>query len=353
MAEEPGTGSEASNGWGCSSLHSFAGIRKGIASASTNQRDAGPCASAGELLAAKLAAPVTRPASLVGFCGAETAVPAWDEESSLSTGARPQRRRRRRRGFTTSTPLRRAIGRPKVTEASLITQDHCERPYHDAQPHLVRAAAWIIPQAMPKTCDSTAPSRPTAYIRPQCAQATPYYPSQPILAPSAHLATTAPFMLTPKIAPNRLQDVRHGTEAAGADYAVPAPAVPLRRAGPSLRSESPIMSRGTRSCASTLPDATRGRTLPDTLMSASAVAHGPGVVVNPTSTAPEGVYRKVRERGRQYKFVRLYIDRLGPLIQVHPGESTPPPIPSHLRLRYMNICHALKVHRQSLYTVPQ
>jgi hypothetical protein len=58
-----GTGdSEASNGWGRSPLHSFAGIRGRSRWTwdSTNQPDAGRRASAGSMLVAKPAAAVTR-----------------------------------------------------------------------------------------------------------------------------------------------------------------------------------------------------------------------------------------------------------------------------------------------------
>jgi hypothetical protein len=59
-------------------------------------------------------------ASLAESRAAETAVPAWDEQRSLSTAARG---RRRRPGFRMRGRARQVIGRAEVTEASLITQD--------------------------------------------------------------------------------------------------------------------------------------------------------------------------------------------------------------------------------------
>ena len=50
-------------------------------------------------------------------------------------------------------PSRHVIGPWEVTEASQITPADEQRPYHDAQPPLVRAAAWIILHAR---CNPTA-----------------------------------------------------------------------------------------------------------------------------------------------------------------------------------------------------
>lgn len=47
-------------------------------------------------------------------------------------------------GTQTTMASRQVIGPRDVTEASRITQDHGQPPYHDAQPLLVRAAACII-----------------------------------------------------------------------------------------------------------------------------------------------------------------------------------------------------------------
>jgi hypothetical protein len=86
---------------------------------STNQRDAEGWQHAGR----QAGRPRSTTASLAESRAAETAVPAWDEQRSLSTGARAQGRGRRRRGFRLRRAARQVIGRDEVTEASPITQD--------------------------------------------------------------------------------------------------------------------------------------------------------------------------------------------------------------------------------------
>ena len=75
------------------------------------------------------------------------------EEQPLNGRSGTGTTRTRTGGFRMARRTRHVIGRWEVTEASQITPADQQRPYHDAQPQLVRAAAWIILHAR---CNPTA-----------------------------------------------------------------------------------------------------------------------------------------------------------------------------------------------------